>query len=189
MVGVLPNTLEVEGVEYDINSDFRLCLLAIVAMDDIGFSDSSGIDFALDVIFGKENMSKIKNKTEAGVKMMWFLSSGKELESKDEADPFSPPLVDWEQDERLIFTGIAGKIGRDIRMDEYCHFWTFMAYFHSMSDCAFTDVKSIRYKMAKKIKLEKSEQDFYRRNREIVDIKRDTQEREDLFNQVFGVQV
>ncbi len=117
---------------------------------------------------------------------MWFLNCGKEAPTKDD-DDISPPLMDWEQDEQLIFSGIAKTVGRDIRMDAYCHYWSFMSYFMGMGECTFTYVKSIRHKLARHEKPEKWEQDFYRENREVVNIKREAEMREDLFKQVFGM--
>ena len=187
MVWILPTTLEVEGVEYGINSDFRPCLSAMQAMDDILIPDIEGYYFAMNIIFGEGNLARIKNHTQALSQMAWFLNCGRESTSRDSVDFFAPPMIDWEQDGWLIFSGIAQTIGRDIRMDDYCHFWSFMAYFQGMGECTFTIVRSIRYKLAKRVKLENWEQEFYRKNRDIVDVKKDAQAREDLFNQVFGL--
>lgn len=185
MIGELPETLEVGGVEYEINCDFRACLAILTAFGDNELANRDKAFVALDIIYGEENLAKITDYSEAYSKAVWFLNCGKDIAERTEEN-HQPPLVDWEQDEQLIFSGIAATVGRDIRMDAFCHYWSFVSYFLGMGECTFTAVKSIRYKLARHEKLEKWEQEYYRANREVVDIKRETEKREELFKQVFG---
>lgn len=186
MVGYLPETLEIGGMEYEINSDFRACLTVLTAFNDSELTNQDKLMVMIVVFFGEENISCITDYAEAYSKVVWFLNCGKNITEAEDERPL-PPLMDWEQDEQLIFSGIAATIGRDIRMDTYCHYWSFISYFMGMGECTFTAVKSIRHKLAKHEKLEKWEQDFYRDNREVVDIKREAEMKENLFKQFFGV--
>ena len=82
-----------------------------------------------------------------------------------------PKLYDWEQDESFIFSAINKVIGKEIRNEEYCHWWTFLGYFNEISESTFNTLVCLRNKKTKGIKLTKEEQEFYRKNKEIVDLK------------------
>ena len=70
-------------------------------------------------------------------------------------------------------------LGHEIRAVEYdretnfggIHWWTVLAAYYEIGDCLFAQVVRIRDKKAKSKKLDKAEQDFYRKNRDIIDIK------------------
>ena len=51
------------------------------------------------------------------------------------------------------------------------HWWTFLAAYMEIGDCLFAQIVRIREKRLKGKKLSKEDQYFYRKNREIVDIK------------------
>ena len=186
MVGILPTTLEADGVSYEINSDFRACLAVLAAFEDASLTNRDKLTVALTILYGEENLPRIVNYKEAYEKAMWFLNCGKAF-AETEPDELAPPLMDWEQDEQLIFSGIAATIGRDVRAEGYCHYWAFISYFMGMGECTFTAVKAIRHKLGKHEKLEKWEQDFYRENRELVDLRREVDWKEELYKRVFGV--
>ena len=83
-----------------------------------------------------------------------------------------PKLVDWEQDYRLIVAPINRVTGQEVRALEYMHWWTFLLAYMEIGDCTFAQVVSIRSKRAKGKKLDKSEQEFYKQNKQMVDFKR-----------------
>ena len=185
MVGILPMKLTVGGVDYPINTDFRTCLAVTMAQSDPELTTAEKVTVALEMMFGAENLPENSHVKEAYEKVAWFLNCGREA-AESEADEHALPLMDWEQDEMLIFSGIAAAIGRDVRMDAYCHYWSFMSYFMCMGECTFTAVRTIRQKLQRHEKLEKWEQAFYKANREVVDLKRAVEVQEDLFQMVFG---
>ena len=185
MVGYLPETLNIGGVEYEVNTDFRASLSILTAFGDPDLTNEDKVRVMLVILFGDENLAKIDDYTEACKKALWFLNCGKD-ENGDAEESSLSPTMDWEQDELLIFSGIATTIGRDVRMDPACHYWAFMSYFLGMGECAFTVIRSIRRKMARHQKLEKWEQEFYRENRKVVEIKKEAEMKQRLFEQVFG---
>ena len=79
---------------------------------------------------------------------------------------------DWEQDEKMIFSGVNKVAGFEVRSEEYLHWWTFLGYFSEMGEGLFTVVTNIRCKRAKGKKLEKWEQDFYREHYSMIEIRR-----------------
>lgn len=80
--------------------------------------------------------------------------------------------MDWGQDFSLIAAPINRVLGKEVRAVEYLHFWTFIGAYQEIGDCTFAQVVNIRRKKAKGQKLDKSEQAFYKANRQMVDFKR-----------------
>lgn len=67
------------------------------------------------------------------------------------------------------------------------HWWTFLSAYTEIGDCLFAQIVGIRSKKAKGKRLDKSEQEFYRKNKSIVDIKvRYTDAEDDLVNMWTG---
>ena len=186
MIGLLPNSLWVGGVEHEINSDFRYGIAILNELNNPDSSDTEKAGFMLQVLYGKQKLAGMADYNEAYTQALWFLQCGRKS-GGDRDDSLDTMIFDWAQDEHLIFTGIAGSIGRDVRILDYCHFWEFMSYFAGMGECTFTTVCAIRSKRAKGHKLEKWEEEFYRKNRGIIDLELDKRRKEDLFNEFFGV--
>ena len=63
------------------------------------------------------------------------------------------------------------------------HWWTILAAYAEIGDCLFAQIVRIRDKKAKGKPLDKSDREFYRKNRDIIDIKQTYSEAEnDLVN-------
>lgn len=97
--------------------------------------------------------------------------------------------IDWEEDSQLISSAINKVAGKEVRAENYVHWWTFMGYFSAIGDGALATVVGIRSKIAKNKKLEKYEQEFRRENPQyfMLDM-RTLQQREDdeLINQIWN---
>ena len=99
--------------------------------------------------------------------------------------------MDWEQDASLIVTAVNKVLGREVRADSYLHWWSFLsAYMEIDNKTLFSNILSIRIKKSKGKKLEKWEQEFYRENKSLIDIKRkltaEEEEEERLLEEMFG---
>lgn len=79
--------------------------------------------------------------------------------------------MDWEQDFKYIVAPINRVTGTEIRSIEYMHWWTFIAAYYEIGDCTFAQIVRIRDKKARGKPLDKTEQDWYRKNRNLVDLK------------------
>lgn len=73
-------------------------------------------------------------------------------------------LVDWNNDSTIIIAAINNVANKEVRGEEYIHWWTFMGYYMSIGESVFSTVVGIRYKIVKHKKLEKSEKEFRRDN-------------------------
>lgn len=83
-----------------------------------------------------------------------------------------PKLLDWEQDAQLIVADVNKVAGTEIRAMPFLHWWTFMAYFNAIGEGQLSTMVSIRDKLRRGKKLEKWEQEYYRKNKERVDLKK-----------------
>lgn len=161
----LPRSLEVDGEEREIRSDFRPVLDIITALNDLELTEREKVEVLLDIMYVEPYT--ILNKGEAINKAMWFISGGDESGEKKN----SPKLMDWEQDFKLIVAPINRVLGYECRGKDYLHWWTFLGAYMEIGECTFSTVCRIRSKQAKHQKLEKYEKDYLRENYDIVMLK------------------
>lgn len=162
MIGQLPRTITVGGEEYAIRSDYRDILNIISAINDPNLENAEKVFVCLYIFYEDfENMPE-RDYEEAYTKANDFISA----DSKQSAGKH-PRVMDWEQDEQIIFPAINKVAGFEVREKEYIHWWTFLGYFMEISDGVFSNVMSLRAKKAKGKKLEKWEQEYWRENQDL----------------------
>lgn len=163
MIGLLPTSLEVDGEQYEINTDFRIVLLIFEAYADKELSDYEKLVVCLNCLY-----KEIPQDTEEAMKKaVWFLDGGNVPKSRK-----APvKIIDWSYDESIIFPALNKVAGFETRSKDYLHWWTFLGYFSEVGDGLLSQVMNIRGKRAKGKKLEKWERDFYNEHKELVDIK------------------
>lgn len=187
MIGSLPTILRVGEQAYPIETDYRNILPILAACADPDYTPEEKLFIMLKRLF-RNGYEKIPREqlAEAASQARWFVDCGQEDDGK------KPPtkVIDWEQDEPLIFPAINKVAGMETRSAPYIHWWTFMGYFMEIEEGTFSTVLGIRQKKAKHKKLEKWEQEFYRNNRKICDLrKRYTAEEQaeiDYWNKLLG---
>lgn len=81
-------------------------------------------------------------------------------------------LMDWEQDTQVIVADVNKVAGMEIRALPFLHWWTFVFYFNAICEGQLSTLVSIREKLRKGKKLEKWEQEYYRKNKDKVDLKK-----------------
>lgn len=165
----LPTSLIVGGEEYAIRSDYRAVLDIFAALNDADLSDEEKALAVLIILYEDYETIRREYWQEAVEQAMWFVNGGK---SETKSAKKSPQLVSWEQDFAFIVAPINRVMGQEIRALDYLHWWSFISAYYEIGDCLFAQIVSIRDKKAHGKKLDKAEQEWYRKNREIVDIKR-----------------
>ena len=160
----LPTTLNVGGREYEIRTDFRPALDTVLAMEAPELDNREKIIVMLNNIYKRPE--KIEDLNQAVKMATWYIAGGKKAQGSG-----VKKIFDWEQDWELIVAALYPILKRDVRGMEYLHWWSFLAAFMEIGESTFSTVISIRRKKQKGKKLEKYEQEFYRSNREIVDLK------------------
>jgi len=162
-----PTSLEVGGETWAIRSDFRAILDVMEVLVDDTITDEERAFVALSIFYIDYQDMPNEFMREAVERMMWFIRGG-----QDEQSDGGPRLMDWDQDFHLIAPPVNRVLGYECRACEYLHWWTFLGAYMEIGECYFQQVVGIRSKKARGKKLDKSDQDFYRRHRRDIDLKR-----------------
>lgn len=162
MIGLLPETLEVGGREYDIRTDYRDILRIIEAFNDPDLKSEEKLYICLYILFFDFEEMPPDDYKEAYTRALWFIDLGDDPEDKPK-----PRVMDWEQDEKILFPAINSVAGYEVRSCDYLHWWTFMGFFMEIKDGTFSQVMGLRLKKAKGKKLEKWERDFWSSNKRL----------------------
>lgn len=197
MIGQLPQTLTVEGIEYPIRSDYRNVLQVFEAFSDPELEMWQKWTVAVYLIFQEfscieEVEQAILNgfqMEEACKQLAWFISADSAEKAKTEQ-----PVYDWIKDEQIIFSAVNKVAGVETRAVPYIHWWTFLGYFSEVGESTFSFIVGIRNKLNRGTKLEKTEREFYNSNRDIVKLEpskskeelRKEQENKALLREVLG---
>lgn len=162
MIGGLPVSLEVDGKDYAIRADFRVILLVFQALADPELTEQEKAAVILQSLY-KELPEDLQGALE---KAVWFMDGGQNFRSGEKR------VMDWEQDEQMIFAAVNKVAGYETRAADYLHWWTFLGFFNEIGEGLFSTVVHIRQKRNRGKRLDKTEEEFYRRNREVVNLKK-----------------
>lgn len=158
----LPTSAKIGGVQYEINTDYRDVLEIVQYLNDDQTPDFMRWQIAISLFY--EGDIPDEYFQEAAEYMADFISYG------DHGKP-GPKLLDWEQDAKLIIADINKTAGQEVRSIPYLHWWSFMSYFHAIGEGQLSTVVAIRKKLKNKKKLEKWEKDYYKENKDQIDLK------------------
>lgn len=175
MIGALPWALPVGGVEYPIRTDYRNVLQVFEAFQDPELEQTEKWIVAIYLMFedlscDDDVMQAAQdgfNLEDAIKQISWFISAG-----QPEKQVLEKPTYNWRQDEQMIFSAVNKVAGKETRELGYLHWWTFLGYFNEVGEGTFSFIVSIRHKKNKHKKLEKNEEEFYRNNKELVELKK-----------------
>lgn len=188
MIGLLPKSLNVGGKEQAIETDYRIALKIFVACDDVELNDSEKMEVMLRLLYKDFESIDPSDYQQAIDQALWFLNGGNMLENNKLQ---SKKVMDWEQDESMIFSAINKVAGYEVRAIDYLHLWSFLGFYCEMGEGLFQTILSIRMKRNKGKKLEKHEQEFFNENKELIVIKEkytdDEQSYIDKLREIIGV--
>ena len=181
----LPTSLVIGGVGYPIRSDFRaiLDILQVMSSDEYEEDEKKMIFFT--IFFEDYTKIPAEHYEEAGKKAVEFIDMGMGEEKQKK-----PQTMDWAKDAPIIIPAVNKVMGAEIRSMPYLHWWTFLGAYMEIGESLFSSVLNIRQKKAKGKKLEKYEQEFYRENRNLVDLatrERRSEEEMDALRKLFGL--
>ncbi|MCI9082839.1 MAG: hypothetical protein HFI70_11220 [Lachnospiraceae bacterium] len=171
MIGYLPESLTVSGIECPIRSDYRNVLQVFEAFQDPELEEVEKWIVAAYLLFEDfscaDDVFKALNNgfefSEAQKQILWFISTG-----QPEKEILDKPVYDWKKDEQIIFSAVNKVAGKETRELEYLHWWTFLGYFNEIGEGSFSYIVNIRDKLNRGKKLEKHEREFLSRNKELV---------------------
>ena len=159
----LQTSATIGGVEYPIHADFRDILNIFRYLDDPDRTEYIRWRIAIALFYEGEIPDGCFQ--EAMEYLAEFISCG-ERENKP-----GPKLLDWEQDAQVIVADVNKVSGTEIRSVPFLHWWTFLAYFNAIGEGQLSTLVSIRDKLRCGKPLEKWEKEYYRKNKERVDLK------------------
>lgn len=160
MIGELPKTLSVNGKLYAIRTDFRDVLKIVCAFEDVELKDREKIYICLFILYEDfESIPESDYEAAFHAALEFIDHVGQQEKAK------SPRIMDWEQDENILFPAINKVAGFETRAVSYLHWWTFLGCFMEITDGVFSQVLSIRTKKAKHKPLDKWEREFYSKNK------------------------
>lgn len=163
----LPTSIEVNGTEYAIQSDFRAVLDILTALSSTDLTAQEKTLVCLGIFYPDLDDIPVRDYRDALAACFRFIDKGYDGKNKKN----NPQLMSWEQDFDLIVAPVNKIAGCEIRALPYLHWWSFLSYYQEIGDCLFAQVVRIRDKKARGKALDKHEREFYRENREIVDLK------------------
>ncbi len=157
----LSNRITINNQDYSVRTDFRVILEIFVMLQDPELDDGDRTE-ALMQMFYIDRPEDVKAAIEA------FASF---VDPRPRSDRKRPGLVDWEADFDLIAAAVNHVLGTECRALPHLHWRTFLgAYMEISPDSLFSHVISIREKTKTGRKLEKWEREWYRKNKDLVDL-------------------
>lgn len=188
----LPKSLEIGGKDYAIRYDFRCILDICEAIEDpeLTFQDKAAV--AVEILYPDWQEIPEEHREEALRQCFWFINGGAENRKEN-----GPSLMSWKKDIPYIIPPVNRALGREIREIPYdettncggLHWWSFLSGYMEIGDCLFAQIIRIRSLKADGKPLDKFDQEWYRRNQQLVDIEQAyTREEEDFLRQL-GIDV
>lgn len=181
----LPTSLNLNGVDFAIRSDFRAILDILQVFEDPEYEQDERWYIMLDILYEDFEHMPEDLYQEAGIKAIEFIDMGAKNDGKRTAK-----LMDWTQDAPLIIPAVNKVLNTEIRALPYMHWWTFIGAYQEIGQGTLSTVINIRNKKAKGQKLDKDEKEYYRENKSLIDIKpkltEEEQEAKDALNALLG---
>lgn len=133
LLDYLPETVEVNGIEYPVNSDFRAGIIFEKILHDDELDNEEIVYTALDLYYIDERPDNIQDALNG---ILYFYSCGgkkKDQENSPKAQSINQPRIyDFDYDADYIFAAFLTQYGIDLNEIEYLHWWKFQALFKSL---------------------------------------------------------
>lgn len=165
LLDILPETVDIDGIEYRINSDFRISILFELLMQDDELGKRQKLVQGLQLYYPEIP----HNVTMAVDKMIWFYRCGKETGSGGHGSGSgrAKQIYSFEYDDDYIYAAFLEQYGIDLQDIEELHWWKFRALFRGLSeDTEF--VKIMGYRSVKTTSnMSKEQREFYKKMQSI----------------------
>ena len=158
----IPTSIFINDVEYKIRNDgdYRVILDCFRALGDIELTAKERLLSALIIFYADfTSVEDFYNDLpiEELIKEMYnFFNCGSDTVGTQS----HKKLIDWEQDEQLICSAVNKVANKEIRLEPYIHWWTFMGYFTAIGESPISTILHIRDKIANGKSLEKHERQY-----------------------------
>lgn len=177
----LQTSVKLGGTDYDIRTDFRVVVGIMAALEDAELTDDEKAETALRLFYPELDSIPQELYQEAMDECLHFVSY-----SDTGQDKKVPKLVDWDRDIKFIVAPVNRILGFESRAVAYdfdsnsggLHWHTFLSAYMEIGDCLFSQIVAIRSKKAKGKPLDKADREFYRQNKDIIDLPQNISEEE-----------
>ncbi|MBZ9608632.1 bacteriophage Gp15 family protein [Clostridium estertheticum] len=169
LIDILPTKIEIEGVEFDINSDFRTSMLFEMMMSDNELDDKQKIEQALRLYYPKipDNINKAMEQ------LLWFYRCDKDIVTSNvnsNGKGKSTQIYSFDFDDDYIYSAFLDQYGIDLQDIENLHWWKFKALFKSLrEDNEIVKIMGYRTMDLNKIK-DKEEKAHYKKMKDLYKI-------------------
>ncbi|MCI6278047.1 MAG: bacteriophage Gp15 family protein [Clostridium sp.] len=178
LIDTVPTSVDIDGVEYEINSNFRYGILFELLMQDSTIEEKDKIYMALDLYYPVIPT----NIDEAIEKILWFYKCGKD-EAKVKStgkDRGTTQIYSFEYDDDYIYSAFLDQYRVDLQDIKYLHWWKFKAMFKSLKeDNMIVKIMGYRSIDLSKIK-DKEQKDYYKKMQKLYEIPVSKNEKEKL---------
>lgn len=143
ILDVLPETVEIDGAEYRINSDFRISILFELLMQDDEVGKRQKLIQGLKLYYPEIP----QNMTEAVEKWSGFTDAAEKPKAiaQDPEEAGSKQVYSFEYDDDYIYAAFLEQYGIDLQDVEDLHWWKFRALFKALGeDTEFVKIMGYR---------------------------------------------
>lgn len=166
LIDGLPTRVEVNGKEYELNTDYRVGLSIITAFEDPELTRVEKYRVMLELLYPTVPPDREK-AAELAIK---FLNCGEASKGGSSTGEDSNRYYSFTKDAKYILSAIEQSYHTDLTQTDYLHWWKFSYMFLDLNeDCFFCKLIYLRKQKAKN-KLTKEEKEWYYSIREIVDL-------------------
>ena len=136
LTDTLPDAVEIDGIEYKLNTDFRAALRVIMAFEDTELTGYEKQMILIKVLYPQPPV----NLQEAITQANWYLNGGKSVTAESDGTR----LYSFAKDADFIFAAFRQTHNIDLRRAEL-HWWEFMALFMDLgSETTFSSLIGLR---------------------------------------------
>ena len=135
LIDVLPEHVEIDGIEYKINTDFRIGIMFELLIQDNTITDMEKVEIALNLYYPEIPHDPIQ----ALEKILWFYRCGKEYDTKSpqegtEGTTQQQAIYSFEHDAEYIYAAFLDQYGIDLQDIPHLHWWKFRALFKGLKE-------------------------------------------------------
>lgn len=159
-----PTTVEIDGVEYELNTDFRVGLNIMLAFEDPELTSGEKVRVMLELLYKEIPPDQRKARDLA----VLFLDCGEERNGNTSGT--EARLYSFTHDAKYIYSAIRQTHGIDLETVEYLHWWKFCFLFLDLDpDCFFQQMIHLR-RQKQRGKLTKEERAIYNSMYDILEL-------------------
>ena len=186
LINQLPESVFIGNVEFEVNTNFRICILFELLMQDDEVPDSDKLDLAIDLFF-----EEVPEDLEAAIEfILWFYKCGvtdNQENGKKGNSNKKQAIYSFEHDSDYIYAAFLDQYGIDLNSDAL-HWWQFRALFKGLK----SDNEIVKIMGYRAIEIDsdmsKEQQKHYRELKAMYALpdNRTEEEKEADFNDSFG---